>query len=50
VHCARRKGRSTRRIVEDADLAGARALTDGLPFLAGSDGKCAVEIFELLPM
>jgi hypothetical protein len=37
-------------LVEADDLAGAKALTDGLPFLAGSDGKCAVEIFELLPM
>ena len=37
------------------DLAAAErarwvALTDGLPFLSGADGKCAVEIFELLPM
>ena len=37
-------------IVEADDLAAAKALTDGLPFLSGSDGKCAVEIFELLPM
>jgi hypothetical protein len=37
-------------IVEADDLAAARALTDGLPFLAGSDGTCAVDIFELLPM
>ncbi len=37
-------------IVEADDLAAAKALTDGLPFLADSDGKCAVEIFELLPM
>lgn len=37
-------------IVEADDLAGAKALTDGLPFLSGSDGKCAVEIFELLSM
>jgi YCII-related domain-containing protein len=37
-------------IVEADDLAQAKALTDGLPFLSGSDGKCAVEIFELLPM
>jgi hypothetical protein len=37
-------------IVEAADLAQAKALTDGLPFLSGSDGQCAVEIFELLPM
>jgi YCII-related domain len=37
-------------IVEADDLTEAKALTDGLPFLANSDGKCAVEIFELLPM
>jgi YCII-related domain-containing protein len=37
-------------IVEADDLAAAKALTDGLPFLADSDGKCAVEIFELLSM
>jgi hypothetical protein len=37
-------------IVEAADLAAAKALTDGLPFLADSEGTCAVEIFELLPM
>ena len=37
-------------IVEADDLAAATALTDGLPFLSNSEGKCAVEIFELLPM
>lgn len=37
-------------IVEAADLAEAKALTDGLPFLSSGDGKHAVEIFELLPM
>jgi len=37
-------------IVEADDLAAAKALTDGLPFLSGRDGKCAVEIFELLAM
>jgi YCII-related domain len=37
-------------IVEAPDLAAAKALTDGLPFLSGSDGKCAVDIFELLAM
>jgi hypothetical protein len=37
-------------VVEANDLATAKAFTDGLPFLAESDGKCAVEIFELLPM
>jgi hypothetical protein len=37
-------------IVEADDLATAKAMTDGLPFLAGSDGTCAVEIFELLPI
>lgn len=37
-------------IVEAAALAAAKVLTDGLPFLSSSDGKHAVEIFELLPM
>jgi hypothetical protein len=37
-------------IVEADDLAAAKTLTDGLPFLSNSDGNCAVEIFELLPM
>jgi hypothetical protein len=37
-------------ILEADDLSEAKALTDGLPFLSDSDGKCAVEIFELLPM
>ena len=35
-------------IVEAHDLAAAKALTDGLPFLSERGGKCAVEIFELL--
>ena len=37
-------------IVEADNLAAAKAMTDGLPFLSSSDGKCAVEIFELLSM
>jgi hypothetical protein len=37
-------------IVEADDLVAAKAFTDGLPFLSNKDGKCAVEIFELLPM
>ena len=37
-------------IVEADDLAAAKALTDGLPFLSKRDGTCAVEIFELLTM
>jgi hypothetical protein len=37
-------------IVEAGDLAAAKALTGGLPFLSNRDGKFAVEIFELLPM
>ena len=37
-------------IVEAADLAAAKALTDGLPFLSDRNGRCAVEIFELLSM
>ena len=35
-------------IVDAEDLTAAAALTDGLPFLAGASGECAVEIFELL--
>ncbi|HET7036491.1 MAG TPA: YciI family protein [Thermomicrobiaceae bacterium] len=37
-------------IVEAGDLADAKALTDGLPFLSDNGGKRAVEVFELLPM
>jgi hypothetical protein len=37
-------------IVEADDLAAAKALTAGLPFLSDGDGKHAVEIFELLPI
>jgi YCII-related domain len=37
-------------IIAADDLAAAKALTDGLPFLSNRDGRCAVEIFELLPM
>jgi hypothetical protein len=37
-------------IIEADDLASAKTLTEGLPFLSNNDGKCAVEIFELLPM
>lgn len=37
-------------IVEAEDLAQAKALTDGLPFLSNGDGECAVEVFELLAM
>jgi YCII-related domain len=37
-------------IVEADDLAAAKALTDGLPFLSDNDGKRAIEVFELLPM
>jgi hypothetical protein len=37
-------------IIEARDLAQAKALTAGLPLLSGGDGKCAVEVFELLPM
>ena len=37
-------------IIEADDLPTAKALTDGLPFLSGNNGRCAVEIFELLSM
>src|SRR5258708_40348050 len=36
-------------IIEADDLAAAKALTDRLPFLSNTHGKCAGEIFELLP-
>jgi len=34
-------------IIEAADIDAAKALTNGLPFLAGSNGECTVEIYEL---
>ncbi len=37
-------------IVEADDLAAAKALTDGLPFLSDNEGMRAIEVFELLPM
>ena len=37
-------------LVDAPDLDAAKALTDGLPFLAGRDGTCAVDIFELMSM
>lgn len=37
-------------IVEADSLDGARALTDGHPFLAEGKGRYAIEIFELTPM
>ncbi|HTZ88081.1 MAG TPA: hypothetical protein VMB05_15545 [Solirubrobacteraceae bacterium] len=37
-------------IVEATDLASAKTLTEGLPFLSGTAGECVVEIFELLTM
>ncbi|MGZ4218234.1 MAG: YciI family protein [Solirubrobacteraceae bacterium] len=36
-------------IIEADDLAAAKALTDGLPFLSNSHDQRAVEIFELMP-
>lgn len=37
-------------IVEAADMAGAKALVDGHPFLSDGSGKFSVEIHELLPV
>ena len=37
-------------LVDAPDLEAAKALTDGLPFLANRDGSCAVDIFELMSM
>jgi hypothetical protein len=37
-------------IVEAGSIDGARALTDGHPFLSEGKGRFTVEIFELVPM
>ncbi len=37
-------------IVEANDLDGARALTDGHPFLSEGKGRFSIEILELVPM
>ena len=37
-------------IVEADSVDGARALTDGHPFLSEGKGRFSVEIFELVPM
>ncbi|MDH3306915.1 MAG: YciI family protein [Acidimicrobiia bacterium] len=37
-------------IVEAADMAGAKALANGHPFLSEGKGNFAVDIFEMLPV
>jgi hypothetical protein len=37
-------------IVEADSVDGARALTDGHPFLAEGKGRFTIEVFELVPM
>jgi hypothetical protein len=37
-------------IVEAASADGARALTDGHPFLSEGKGRFIIEVFELVPM
>jgi hypothetical protein len=37
-------------IVEADSLDGARALTDGHPFLSEGKGRFTIEVFELVPM
>jgi hypothetical protein len=37
-------------IVEAADLATARALTDGHPYLSEGKGDYAIDIYELMPV
>ena len=37
-------------IIEADDIAGAKALVDGHPFLSEGSGKFSVEIHELLPV
>ena len=36
-------------IVEAADMAAAKGLTDGHPYLSDSDGNYAIDIYELMP-
>jgi hypothetical protein len=37
-------------VVEADDMDGARALTEGHPFLTEGNGRFTLEIFELMPM
>jgi len=37
-------------IIQAEDMAGAKKLVDGHPFLSDKTGKFSVEIFELLPV
>ena len=37
-------------IVEASSVDGARALTDGHPFLSEGKGRFTIEVFELVPM
>jgi hypothetical protein len=37
-------------IIEATDMAAAKALTEGHPFLSDHTGKFSVDIFELLPV
>ncbi len=37
-------------IVEADDIAGAKALADGHPYLSDNDGNFAIDIFELQPV
>ncbi len=37
-------------IVEAADLAAARGLADGHPYLSDGDGDYAIDIYELMPV
>ena len=37
-------------IVEAADMAGAKALADGHPYLSDSGGDYAIDIYELMPV
>ena len=37
-------------IVEASDMAGAKALADGHPYLSEGKGDFAVDIFEMMPV
>ncbi len=37
-------------IIEASDMAAAKALTDGHPFLSDNDGLFAIDIYEMMPV
>jgi len=37
-------------IIEASDMAAAKALTDGHPYLSDNDGMYAIDIYEMMPV